>query len=77
MFKKESIIKAIEIHKLGYKFLRFIADQIDNKNFTFSRVHNGENQTEIISLEKEVFLSSHFGELLLGIPTEHLLKILN
>lgn len=48
MFKKESVIQAIKIHKLGYKFLLYITDQIDNKKFTFSSVHNGEDQTEVI-----------------------------
>ena len=48
MFKKEEVIKAVEIQNLGYKFLKYISEKIDDGEFTFSKSHENESSANVI-----------------------------
>jgi len=47
MFNIESVSRAVEIQKLGYKFLMYITEKIDNNKYTFSKIHESENSKDV------------------------------
>ena len=49
MFEREEVTNAVRIQQLGYKFLRYITNKIDNKDFTFSRIHNDESSADVVA----------------------------
>lgn len=48
MFKKEEVIKAVEIQNLGYRFLKYISQKIDDGEFTFSKSHEDESSADVV-----------------------------
>lgn len=48
MFKKHEVIKAVEIQNLGYRFLKYISQMIDDGEFSFSKSHENESSADIV-----------------------------
>lgn len=55
MFNKADIERAVNIQKLAYKFLMYIANKIDNGEFTFSRIHQAETSSAVVAAWLKIY----------------------